>query len=116
MEEAFEDPHNFIPERWYSKPELVKDKRAHAPFSLGKQRGRCRDILETKLTVSLGRYTCSGKRIAQAQLRLTLAVLLTKYKISFPPGIDEMSAEKEMEDQLTPLPGDLELVFEELKV
>ncbi|CAG9953639.1 unnamed protein product [Clonostachys rosea f. rosea IK726] len=97
LEEAFEDPHNFIPERWYSKPELVKDKRAHAPFSLG-------------------RYTCSGKRIAQAQLRLTLAVLLTKYKISFPPGIDEMSAEKEMEDQLTPLPGDLELVFEELKV
>ncbi|CAI6101292.1 unnamed protein product, partial [Clonostachys chloroleuca] len=50
-----------------------------------------------------------------AQLRLTLAVLLTKYKISFPPGVDEMSAEKEMEDQLTPLPGDLELVFEELK-
>lgn len=35
VEEAFVDPHNFIPERWYSKPELVKDKRAHAPFSLG---------------------------------------------------------------------------------
>ncbi|CAH0051225.1 unnamed protein product, partial [Clonostachys solani] len=97
LEEAFEDPHNFIPERWYSKPELVKDKRAHAPFSLG-------------------RYTCSGKRIAMAQLRLTLAVLLTKYSVSFAPGIkDEMLAEKEMRDQLTPLPGDLELVFEELK-
>ena len=29
-------PDEFIPERWYSKPELVRDKRAFAPFSMGK--------------------------------------------------------------------------------
>ena len=33
---AYEDPHAFIPERWYSRTELVKDKRAFAPFGLGK--------------------------------------------------------------------------------
>ncbi|VUC25797.1 unnamed protein product [Clonostachys rosea] len=96
LEEAFVDPHSFIPERWYSKPELVKDRRPHAPFSLG-------------------RYTCSGKKIALAQLKFTIAVLLSKYKVSFPPGSDEMLAERTMLDQLTPLPGDLELLFEELK-
>jgi tryprostatin B 6-hydroxylase len=32
---AYERPHDFIPERWYKSPELVKDKTAFAPFSLG---------------------------------------------------------------------------------
>ncbi|KAK9422880.1 putative Cytochrome P450 [Seiridium unicorne] len=35
LEEAFEKPHSFIPERWYSKPELVKAPRAFAPFGMG---------------------------------------------------------------------------------
>ena len=34
-EECFVRPNEFIPERWYSQPELVKEKDAHAPFSLG---------------------------------------------------------------------------------
>lgn len=25
----------YIPERWYSKPEMVKDHGAHVPFSVG---------------------------------------------------------------------------------
>lgn len=51
-----------------------------------------------------------------SQLRLTVAILLTKYNVRFAPGItDEMSVEKNMRDQLTPLPGDLKLVFEELQ-
>lgn len=36
VEEAFEKPHDFIPERWYSKPEMVKAPRAFAPFGMGK--------------------------------------------------------------------------------
>lgn len=27
---------SFIPERWYSRPELVLDKEAFAPFGVGK--------------------------------------------------------------------------------
>lgn len=51
-----------------------------------------------------------------SQLRLTVAILFSKYKVRFAPGIaDEMSVEKNMRDQLTPLPGDLKLVFEELE-
>lgn len=33
---AYEYPEAFIPERWYSRPELVKDRRAFAPFGIGK--------------------------------------------------------------------------------
>lgn len=51
-----------------------------------------------------------------SQMRLTVAILLSKYYISFAPGTsDEMLVEKEMKDQMTALPGDLELVFEELE-
>ena len=32
---AFEHPNDFIPERWYSRPELIHDERAFAPFSVG---------------------------------------------------------------------------------
>lgn len=33
---AYEDPEAFVPERWYSRKELVKDRRAFAPFGIGK--------------------------------------------------------------------------------
>jgi len=36
LESAFEQPLEFIPERWYSRPELVKDSRAFLPFGVGK--------------------------------------------------------------------------------
>ncbi|KAK7746692.1 hypothetical protein SLS53_001879 [Cytospora paraplurivora] len=36
MESSFEEPLSFIPERWYSRPELVKNKDAFAPFGVGK--------------------------------------------------------------------------------
>lgn len=34
-EEAYVDPKYFIPERWSTKPDLVKDRNAFFPFSLG---------------------------------------------------------------------------------
>jgi len=32
---CFENPGEFLPERWYSKPQLIKDKRGFSPFSQG---------------------------------------------------------------------------------
>ena len=32
---CYERPNDFIPERWYSQPELIKDKRTFSPFSTG---------------------------------------------------------------------------------
>jgi cytochrome P450 len=35
VESCYENAEQFIPERWYSKPEMIKYKAAFAPFSLG---------------------------------------------------------------------------------
>ena len=35
VESCFEQAKEFIPERWYSKPEMIKNKSAYAPFALG---------------------------------------------------------------------------------
>lgn len=110
LESCFQKPLQFIPERWYSQSDLVKDKRAHAPFSQG-------------------RYACVGKNLALAELRFVTALLTRKYRVRFTPNAgpgDEMEpsgknrhegewwrrVETEMRDQFTAAPGQLELVFE----
>ena len=35
VESAFPRAQEFLPERWYSQPELIQDRRAFAPFSQG---------------------------------------------------------------------------------
>ncbi|KAL9065091.1 MAG: hypothetical protein Q9157_007595 [Trypethelium eluteriae] len=35
LDSAWEDPHKFCPERWYKRPEMIRDKRAFAPFGVG---------------------------------------------------------------------------------
>lgn len=36
VESAYDRPEEFIPERWYSQGELIRDRRAFAPFGVGK--------------------------------------------------------------------------------
>ena len=35
VESSYEQGDKFIPERWYSKPEMVKDDSGFSPFSMG---------------------------------------------------------------------------------
>jgi cytochrome P450 len=35
LESCYENPEEFMPERWYSRPEMVKNKEAFAPFTIG---------------------------------------------------------------------------------
>ena len=37
-EDCFERGNDFAPERWYEKPEMVRNKAAYAPFGTGKIR------------------------------------------------------------------------------
>ncbi|KAI1323417.1 benzoate 4-monooxygenase cytochrome P450 [Xylariaceae sp. FL0255] len=93
---AYVRPNEFIPERWYSQPELIKDRRAFSPFGVGKR-------------------SCAGKRIAMVQMKLVVACLLRKYHVGFAPGHDSVVAfERDMRDQLTAIPGKLMLVFKTL--
>ncbi|KAF1996372.1 benzoate 4-monooxygenase [Amniculicola lignicola CBS 123094] len=64
---AFPQPDDFIPERWYSRPELILRKDAFFPFSYG-------------------HYNCAGKPLAMMELRMVIGMAVRKFKISFPLG------------------------------
>ncbi|KAI0194201.1 cytochrome P450 monooxygenase-like protein [Astrocystis sublimbata] len=93
LEAAFEYPNEFIPERWYSRPELIRDKRAFAPFSAGTRQ-------------------CVGKALAYIELRLVTAILLQHYNVRFADGYDPETMWRLMKDQVTAQPGPVRCVFE----
>ncbi|KAK4222043.1 Tryprostatin B 6-hydroxylase [Podospora fimiseda] len=63
----FEHPTEFIPERWTSKPELVKNKSVFIPFNTGP-------------------YACVGKRLAMLEIRRLVAEILWRYDIKVADG------------------------------
>ncbi|KAI1658885.1 cytochrome P450 monooxygenase-like protein [Daldinia decipiens] len=95
MEAAFEFPNEFIPERWYSRPELVRDERAFAPFGFGNR-------------------MCTGKSLAHTELCLTISTLLRRYKIYFAPEYDPQTMWRDMKNQVTAQPGRVLCIFEPL--
>lgn len=62
-EDCFEQGSSFIPDRWTTRPEMVRNAAAHAPFSLGK-------------------YNCIGQHLAMRMMRYTLAPVIKKYSQS----------------------------------
>ncbi|KAL8919479.1 MAG: hypothetical protein Q9208_006764 [Pyrenodesmia sp. 3 TL-2023] len=89
----------FIPERWYSSPHLVKDRKATAPFSMGP-------------------YNCIGKPLAMMNVRVTLARIVMRYDLSFAPDRINPMAEFEegMSDHFTLQPGPLHLRLEKRRL
>ncbi|KAI4255604.1 MAG: hypothetical protein LQ352_002492 [Teloschistes flavicans] len=85
----------FIPERWYSSPHLVTDRKATAPFSMGP-------------------YNCIGKPLAMMNIRVTLVRIIMRYELSFAPDRVNPMAEFEegMSDHFTLQPGPLYLRLE----
>ncbi|OJJ07867.1 hypothetical protein ASPVEDRAFT_47061 [Aspergillus versicolor CBS 583.65] len=68
-ENHFTQANDFIPERFFSRPELIKHKDAFSPFSMGP-------------------YGCIGKNLAYMQIRLLTAYLITKFDVRLAPGED----------------------------
>ncbi|KAI1387314.1 cytochrome P450 monooxygenase-like protein [Hypoxylon trugodes] len=95
MESAFKYPDQFIPERWYSRPELIRDKQAFAPFSVGNRQ-------------------CVGKALAYTEVRLSTAILLQRYDVSFTPGYDPETMWRDMKDRVTAQPGQVLCVFKSM--
>ena len=67
---AFVQPNEFIPERWYSRPELILRKDSFVAFGYGT-------------------YNCAGKPLAMLQLRMVLAIIIRRFELSVPPGMEE---------------------------
>ncbi|KAK4173614.1 putative cytochrome P450 E-class, group I [Triangularia setosa] len=92
LEEAFERADEFIPERWTTRSEMVRDGRGFQPFSQG-------------------RFNCVGKALAMAEMRFVIALLVTGFEVGF---WDEEKGDRllgELRDQFTASPGGLELEF-----
>ena len=91
-EDCFTRASEFIPERWYSKPEMVKTSHTFSPFALG-------------------RFNCIGKQFALNELRLLTAAIVTSYNVALAPGYDPQVLSGDMFDAFASQPGDLELTF-----
>ncbi|KAH6988520.1 benzoate 4-monooxygenase cytochrome P450 [Ilyonectria destructans] len=89
---CFKRPDEFIPERWTTQPELVKDGSAFAPFSMGK-------------------YSCVGRQLALMEIRFVLSQIVNRYNISFAPGQTPEAFLDGLVDGFTLMCPKLELVF-----
>ena len=58
-----------------------------------------------------GRYSCIGKNLALQELRCVTALLVSKYDVTFPPGEDGSSVERDTLDQFISDPGELRVIF-----
>ncbi|KAE8375424.1 cytochrome P450 [Aspergillus bertholletiae] len=93
-ERVFVRPEEFLPERWTTQPELVKDASAFIPFNAGP-------------------YSCVGKQLALMELRCVTAEILSRYTVEFAKEqtVDDFLDGKR--DAFTLVTGPLKLVFQE---
>ncbi|EAW15346.1 cytochrome P450 [Aspergillus clavatus NRRL 1] len=92
-EDCFEQADQFIPERWTTRPEMVRNRAAFAPFGTG-------------------HHSCLGRALAMNDMRLVTARLVQKYNFRFPPGDKGEAVLRDLRDQFTSNPGRLRLIFE----
>ncbi|RBR21164.1 hypothetical protein FVER53590_10685 [Fusarium verticillioides] len=91
-ERCFEKPNEFIPERWTTKPDLIKDASAYAPFHTG-------------------RGVCAGKQLGLMEMRYVLMDILSRYDIAFTPGTNPQAFIDGLRDCYTLELPRLDMVF-----
>ncbi|KAE8332165.1 cytochrome P450 [Aspergillus sergii] len=93
-ERAFVRPNEFLPERWMTQPELIKDASVFIPFNAGP-------------------YSCVGKQLALMELRRVTAEILTRYDVEFAQGQTTEDFLDGKRDTFTLVTAPLKLVFRE---
>lgn len=92
LETSYECADQFIPERWTTKRDMVKDAKGFAPFSQG-------------------RFNCVGKTLAMREMRHVIAILVQKFIVSMSANEEGKRIFEDMRDQFTAAPGSLHLNF-----
>ncbi|KAF5254107.1 hypothetical protein FANTH_989 [Fusarium anthophilum] len=92
-ERCFARPNDFIPERWTTQPDLVRDGSAFAPFSIG-------------------RYSCAGKQLGLLEVRHVLTQIVSKFDIRLAPNQTAAAFQDGLADGFTLLCPKLEMIFE----
>ncbi|KAF2971326.1 hypothetical protein GQX73_g2289 [Xylaria multiplex] len=90
--ESFASPNDFIPERWYSQPELIRDASSFAPFSIGN-------------------YGCVGRPLALVSIRGVVARIVANYDIRSTPVENLIAFDDGMKENFTFVPPELKLCF-----
>ncbi|KAL2873868.1 hypothetical protein SGCOL_010934 [Colletotrichum sp. CLE4] len=92
-EDCFERANEFIPERWSTRPEMIRNLAAFAPFGTG-------------------HHSCLGRFLATDTMRFVVARLVKKYHFRLAPGETGNRVFDDVRDQFTSNPGPLSLCFE----
>ncbi|TGJ84039.1 hypothetical protein E0Z10_g4725 [Xylaria hypoxylon] len=90
--ESYASPDEFIPERWYSQPELLRDASSFAPFSTGN-------------------YGCVGRPLALLNIRAVVARIVASYDIRSTPVESLIEFDNGMKENFTFIPPELKLSF-----
>jgi len=90
--DCFVHPDEFIPERWYSRPELIRDVSGFAPFSAGS-------------------YGCIGRPLALLNVRTTVSRILADYDVNLAPGKRLAEYDERLIEHFTLAPSPLKLCF-----
>ena len=93
-ETAFVHAQEFIPERWTTRPELVKHSKAFAPFSSGP-------------------FGCIGRPLAILNLQTTIVQLLQRFDIELAPGKEATTLEERTSERFVLAPGSSKMTFRE---
>ncbi|RDW61829.1 cytochrome P450 [Aspergillus mulundensis] len=96
-EDCFQHAERFIPERWTTRPDLVRNRAAFAPFGTGSK-------------------SCIGRALAMNDLMLVTAHIVHHYEMRFPAGETGDEVGRDWVDNFTSTLGRLRLVFEEREV
>ncbi|KAL2264565.1 hypothetical protein VTJ83DRAFT_7075 [Remersonia thermophila] len=91
---AFAYPEEFIPERWTTRPELVRDRSVFIPFNAGP-------------------YACIGKRLAMLEMRRVIAELLSRYDLAVAPGQTKDMFLDGKQDTFTTVSAPLPVIFQD---
>ena len=125
-EEIYTRASEFIPERWYLYPEMIKEKSAWAPFSIGTSKLPFPPSFLTSYLFPphsfpfsnqlrhTGPYSCIGRSLALMNIRTTIARLVMGFDIKFAPAeeVDQGKRfEKETKDHFTMGLAKLEICF-----
>jgi len=96
-EACYERATEFIPERWYSQPDLIKHKDAFASFGLGP-------------------WGCIGRAVSLVEIRNFVVKVLTRFDVELAPDEDGKAFMEEAKDHfIIEIPA-LKMVFKERKL
>jgi cytochrome P450 len=121
-ERNFERPNEFIPERWTSKPELIKNTSVYSPFSIGefyhaylpparKPNHTVLSCLQLADMPGTGPYNCVGKQLALMEIRSVTCSILRRYNVELAPGQTKEAFVDGLVDGFTAASPKLDLIF-----